>query len=211
MKSVVNWAVLGLVIERPSYGYELAHRLERRYAGLLQPQISQIYQALNVLEKAGLIEELDAHEARTLVPVEVDGEAVSRRQGNRQPKVHYRATADGARSYRGWVAAQMRDDPRRVAMLRGIVAASAIGGGRGVDAMRGLVDDYERACIEEARGMPVEPPVSAHRSPAAAAAELAERLVLEARRAMLDVQVAWIDYARREIDAFENEHPSRSR
>lgn len=210
MKSVVNWAVLGLVIERPSYGYELAQRLERRYAGLLQPQISHVYQALNVLEKAGLIEELDEAHVKLIAQIE-PGQGVPRRQGKRQPKLHYRATADGARSYRGWVASQLRDDPRHAAMLRGIVAASAIGGERGASAMRSLVDDYERACMDEARGMPVEPPRSTQRSPAAATAELAERLVLEARRSMLDVQVAWIDYARREIDAFDDEHASRSR
>jgi DNA-binding PadR family transcriptional regulator len=30
MRSLVNWALLGLVIERPSYAYELARRFERR-------------------------------------------------------------------------------------------------------------------------------------------------------------------------------------
>jgi DNA-binding PadR family transcriptional regulator len=62
MRSAVNWAVLGLVIERPSYGYELFQRLERRYGGVLDPPISQIYAALNALERASLIEPLQEEE-----------------------------------------------------------------------------------------------------------------------------------------------------
>ena len=35
MRSIVNWAVLGLVIERPGYAYELAKRFECAYEGAL--------------------------------------------------------------------------------------------------------------------------------------------------------------------------------
>jgi DNA-binding PadR family transcriptional regulator len=35
MQSPVNWALLGLVIERPSHAYELAHRFDRTYDGAL--------------------------------------------------------------------------------------------------------------------------------------------------------------------------------
>ena len=35
MQSPVNWALLGLVIERPSYAYELAKRFERTYGSVL--------------------------------------------------------------------------------------------------------------------------------------------------------------------------------
>jgi DNA-binding PadR family transcriptional regulator len=194
MRSAVNWAVLGLVIERPSYGYELFQRLERRYGGVLEPPISQIYAALNTLERAALIEPLP-EEQRALEPD--DG---LRPVARRQPKVHYRATASGARAFREWVAEQMRDDPRHVELLRRIAGTAAAGLDR-TGTMRALVDAYERACVEEASMLPL-PPARAGAAPAAAG-ELVERLVLAARRGLLDAHFAWIAYARKEIEAFE--------
>ena len=191
----MNWAVLGLVIERPSYGYELFQRLERRYGGVLDPPISQIYAALNALERAALIEPLPV-EAPALAPV--DG---LRPAAKRQPKVHYRATASGARAFRDWVAEQMRDDPRHVELLRRIAGTAAAGVDR-TGTMRELVDAYERACVEEASRLPL-PPARDGATPAAAAGELVERLVLAARRGLLDAHFAWIAYARKEIEAFE--------
>jgi len=194
MKSAVNWAVLGLVIERPSYGYELFQRLERRYGGVLEPPISQIYAALNALERAALIEPLPADERAS------EPEESLRPPAKRQPKVHYRATASGARAFREWVAEQMRDDPRHVELLRRVAGAAAAGVDR-VGTMRALVDAYERACVEEASMLPL-PPARSGATPAAAAGELVERLVLAARRGLLDAHFAWIAYARKEIDAF---------
>jgi len=199
MRSAVNWAVLGLVIERPSYGYELFQRLERRYGGVLDPPISQIYAALNALERAELIEPLPLEER--------DGEADDglRPSARRQPKVHYRATASGARAFREWVAEQMRDDPRHVELLRRVAGTAAAGVDR-VGTMRALVDAYERACVEEASKLPL-PPARSAATPAVAAGELVERLVLAARRGLLDAHFAWIAYARKEIDAFEATRP----
>lgn len=194
MRSAVNWAVLGLVIERPSYGYELFQRLERRYGGVLEPPISQIYAALNALERAELIEPLPAEE------VVAPGDAQAARR--RQPKVHYRATAGGARAFRAWVAEGMREDPQHGELLRRIAGAAAAPGVDRVGAMRELVDTYERACVEEASRLPL-PPARSAATPAAAGGELVERLVLAARRGLLDAHFAWIDYARKEIDAYE--------
>jgi len=190
MRSAVNWAVLGLVLERPSYGYELSQRLERRSSGVLDPPISQIYAALNALERAELIEPLPVQEA----PAEEPPTA------RRQPKVHYRATSSGARAFRDWVAEGMRDDPRHAELMRRIAGAASATGVDRVQAMRELVDAYERACVEEASRMPL-PPMRGE-TPAAAAGELVERLVLAAQRGLLDAHFAWIEHARRELDAF---------
>ena len=199
MRSAVNWAVLGLVIERPSYGYELFQRLERRYGGVLDPPISQIYAALNALERAALIEPLEDEEPPP------EPEERLRAPARRQPKVHYRATASGARAFREWVADQMREDPRHVEMLRRIAGTAAAGLDR-AGTMRALVDAYERACVEEASKLPL-PPARDGATPAVAAGELVERLVLAARRGLLDAHFAWIAYARKEIDAFERTRP----
>src|ERR1022692_333686 len=86
MQSPVNWALLGLVIERPSYAYELAQRFERTYqAALTLSSISHVYTALAALRSRSLIEELPGTRA------------------GRQPKPHYRATAKGLQDYGQWL------------------------------------------------------------------------------------------------------------
>ena len=86
MRSPVNWALLGLLIERTGYGYDLFQRFERTYGGALELSCpAQIYKALTALEGRGLIERLPADEA---APAEL-----------RQPKPHYGATAAGVRGY----------------------------------------------------------------------------------------------------------------
>lgn len=198
IRSTVNWAVLGLLIERPSYGYELYQRLERRYGSVLSPQISQIYAALTALERSKLIEPLPHDGARA----GGDGRNGSGRgAAQRQPKVHYRATPAGARAFRRWVAEGMRRDPLHGELLQRAAGAAAAPGVDCVAAMRDLVDTFERACIEEDHRL-LRAPNHAQDEPAANGDELVERLVLAARRSMLDAHFAWIEYARKEIAAF---------
>lgn len=91
MTSRVNWAVLGLVIERPSYGHELFHRYQRTYGDVLPVSgESHIYTALNVLEGRGLIEQIPGLDNM-----------------GRQPKPHYRATQRGIRGHEDWLAEQI--------------------------------------------------------------------------------------------------------
>lgn len=89
MRSSIYWALLGLVIERPSYGFELFHRYQRMY-GHVQPLSgeSHVYTAL------------DALEARLLVRQVRSGTA-------RQPKPCYRATNAGQSGYEDWLVEQV--------------------------------------------------------------------------------------------------------
>src|ERR1700684_2177233 len=85
MRSPVNWAVLGLMIERPSYGYEILQRFERNYGELLKlSSPSQIYTALDSLMDRGMIEATSEPSPDAAV---------------RQPRLHYRATEEGVRRY----------------------------------------------------------------------------------------------------------------
>ena len=90
MRSPVNWTVLGLVIERQSYGWELWKRFERLYGDVLAVgSDSNIYAALNKLRENGFIEEVEG--SRSGVP-----------DATRQPKPHYRATVEGLEAYEAW-------------------------------------------------------------------------------------------------------------
>jgi DNA-binding PadR family transcriptional regulator len=177
MQSPVLWALLGLVIERPSYGYELAHRFEHTYAGMLQLSgISYIYTALDTLRCRGLIEEIAG--TRT----------------GRQPKPRYRVTPGGLRSYQERLIAQMREDFRRSRLFARQLAVFAHEPEIALD----VIERYGQACLEEASDTPVHPPPDAD-TPAASG--LASRLVSEERRLTMEARLPWIDYARREFKA----------
>jgi DNA-binding PadR family transcriptional regulator len=177
MQSAVHWALLGLVIERPSYGYELAQRFEHAYAGMLQLSgVSYVYTALDTLQYRSMIEEIPG--TRT----------------GRQPKPRYRATSEGVRSYQERLIAQMHEDLRRSRLFARQLAAFAQEPEMALD----VIERYGQACLEEAGETPV--PASVENG-ASASSGLASRLVSEERRLALEARLPWIDYARREFKA----------
>jgi DNA-binding PadR family transcriptional regulator len=91
----VKHAVLGLVIERPGYGYQLYQRLNRRVVG---HEISEraVYPALNSLTRSGWIQQ-----------------SLRDGQAHRQ-RVWYQATPGGRDEFQGW----MRRSSDEVASLR---------------------------------------------------------------------------------------------
>jgi DNA-binding PadR family transcriptional regulator len=180
LRSQVACAVLGLVIEKPSHGYEIGQRFERRFGGLLTVGRSSIYAALGTLMEAALIEKMATRSTT----------GVSR---GAKAGACYRATAGGARAYRAWLAERLRRDPQRVEMLGRMTLA----GVHSVDAALDFIARYERECIREAQELALP-------GPGASSAEdglsgLVERLLIEERRRMIDAQLAWINYARAEL------------
>jgi DNA-binding PadR family transcriptional regulator len=180
MRSPVNWALLGLVIQRPSYGYELVQRFERTYGAALElSSPSQIYTALDTLARRSLIEEMPG------APQESDSGGVVR-----QPKPHYQATADGVRGYEEWLIGELGEDRRRsqlFAMELGMLAPTA--------ALR-VIERYEQACLQEASNMPMMPSSDALTE---APGGLIARLLREEDRLAVEARLAWIEYARREF------------
>jgi DNA-binding PadR family transcriptional regulator len=178
MRSPVNWAVLGLTIERPSYGYEILQRFERNYGGLLKlSSPSQIYAALDSLRDRGMIE-------ATSEPF--SGVA------SRQPKLHYQATEEGIRRYEEHLVDQAVEDRRRSSLFARELAALAPA------AALAVLDKYEHVCLAQATkarprdGEPATPDAST---------TLADRLAAEEERLAMEAKLPWIDYARRELRA----------
>jgi DNA-binding PadR family transcriptional regulator len=129
MRSSVQWALLGLVIARPSYGYELANRLEREFDGLLRlSSLSYVYTSLKALEARGLVKEVEG------------------KGGTRQPKQRYLATAKGERRFRESFAEQIREDFRRSQILARQLAVFAHQPQLGIE----LVECVRQVCMEEA-------------------------------------------------------------
>jgi len=177
MHSPVNWALLGLVIERPSYAYEFAQRFERNYRGVLAlSSVSHVYTALATLKSRSLIEE------------------IPRTRTGRQPKPHYRATATGIDGYREWLVGQFDEDRRRQHLF--IVQLAAFM--RHPEVALEIVERYEQACLGEASKMPI---AGVGRSALDDRSELLARLIAEEGRLAVGAKLAWIEYTRRELKA----------
>jgi len=178
MNSQVNWSLLGLVIKRPSYAYELAQRFERTYEHVVSlSSVSHIYTALAGLKDRSLIEQTAGA-----------GTAAQR-------KPIYKATKHGIEEYRRWLLGTPGEDRRRqqlfVLQLAALMSPP--------DAAVGILRDYERECEEQrakahARGKTNET-VEANGG-------LVARLLAEEQRLVLDAKLAWARYAQRELEAF---------
>lgn len=178
MRSPVSWALLGLVIERPSYGYELVQRFERTYSDALElSSPSQIYTALDALERRSLIEKLPAGAAPEV---------------GRQPKPHYQATPAGVHGYQDWLIAQVHEERRRSRLFARQLAALA------PQAALGVIERYEQTCLEEAKKTPI---ATTHDPLLDGTWGLASRLVGEEERLALGARLSWIEYARSEFRA----------
>jgi DNA-binding PadR family transcriptional regulator len=186
MQSAVHWALLGLVIERPSYGYELAHRFEHAYAGMLHLSgISYVYTALDTLQRREMIEEIPGTRA------------------GRQPKPRYRATGEGVRGYQDRLTEQIQDDLRRSRLFARQLAVFA----QEPEMALEIIERYGQACLEEAGGTSL--PQSNGETSSDAVSGLASRLVSEESRLSIEAKLPWVDYARREFKALAARAQSR--
>jgi DNA-binding PadR family transcriptional regulator len=175
MHSPVNWALLGLVIERPSYAYELAQRFERTYQGALSlSSVSHVYTALATLKSRALIEEIPGVRA------------------GRRPR-RFTATAKGLHGYRAWLLSQLSEDRRRQRLFVLQLAALT----RNPQEALEIVADYERECLEEAANTPL---LGGQGVASVGGSELADRLIAEEHRLAVGAKLAWAQYARRELN-----------
>jgi DNA-binding PadR family transcriptional regulator len=177
-QSQVQWGLLALVIERPSYGYELATRFERAYGGALRlSSTSYAYTALQALEEHGLVEE------------------VAGTGGGRQPKPIYRATDAGLEALKDQLISEVSDDRRRSRVSARKLAAFA----HEPEVALALIAGIREACLLEAvQSLNAQPVTSAEVEPAG---HLAARLAAEEGRLAVDAKLRWLDYAARELKA----------
>jgi DNA-binding PadR family transcriptional regulator len=93
----IKHAVLGLLLERRGYGYELLKRLEGRLGPSWQLNPSTVYAALDQLEEEGLIS------GKRVQGSAEEGEAENRvRRGGR--RVVYEATEPGRSAFEAWIS-----------------------------------------------------------------------------------------------------------
>lgn len=174
----LGWALLGLIIERPGDGHELAGRFEDAYGDALSlSSTSQVYRALDSLRSRSLIEEVS----------EEHGDSASRQQ-----KLRYGATIKGVQAYQQWLISQAQERPRSSRLLTQQIASL-----RPEDALR-VLESFELQCLEQAQQSSKPPP---GQSDGDAWAVLAKRLVSEQERLALNATLNWLEYAKHELQA----------
>jgi DNA-binding PadR family transcriptional regulator len=177
MHSPVNWALLGLVIERPSYAYELARRFERTYEGALTlSSVSHVYTALATLRERGF--------------VQLDGTPEKAARSRQR----YRATGKGLEEHADWLVAQVAEERRRQRLL--VLQLGALAG----DPARalGVLDAYERECLAEA----ATTPAGGEEATIAGTTGLVSRLLGEEARLRVGAKLKWAAYARGQLSEF---------
>jgi DNA-binding PadR family transcriptional regulator len=184
MKSPVNWALLGLIIERESYAFDLARRFQSIYRHVLAlSSTSHIYTALTVLQERSLIEQIDG--TRT----------------GRQPKPSYRATALGIESYGDWLVSYVHEDRRRqVLFALGLSALAANAGW-----VSEIIDRYEQAWrthqddeeIFDLDGVPEGP-----------GAQLLRRVLPAEDELTATARLTWVRHVRDALDALAPDRPA---
>jgi DNA-binding PadR family transcriptional regulator len=123
-------AVLGLVIEKPGYGYELAQRLEER-CGAWGWQSQGVYEALNLLGR-------DGH-------VQSKGRRGSSATGRAAPRTIYEATQKGVDFHAAWLFRSSPLKPARQELDLKILFA-------GPESLARLIEQtyaQEQQCIDE--------------------------------------------------------------
>lgn len=98
----LKFVVLGMVVERPGYGYELQARIGQRLP-FLEYTPGAVYPALDRLESARLIE--------------ATGPKATRSTMRGSPRVVYAATPAGVESFERWMYAPSKPDSSRDALL----------------------------------------------------------------------------------------------
>jgi DNA-binding PadR family transcriptional regulator len=170
--SPLKGALLGLVLQRPGHGYDLANRLDRRLGPAWQITAKDLYRMLEQLERAGLVSS-----QRVLS----DGPT-----GNRRV---YSPTELAEPALTEWMSASTRMAPVRAEFHAKIAVA------RAQDAPRLLaaLGSYERECFELFK-------ISSEDAlPTRSFAGIAVHLSRASARLHLRAELEWIVLARRLI------------
>jgi len=184
----VKHAVLGLVIERPGYGYELYQRLNQRVEG---HEISEraVYPALSSLARSGWIQQ-------------------SLRDGHaHRQRVWYESTPDGVDEFRGWMGRPSDEVASLRSDLRWKLALAS------VEDLPDLIEQtraQERACVDRIEALTREPQPEPPRADDFDWRPIAQLLVRRSDVAHLQTQIEVLQAVRREMKATVRRHASRT-
>lgn len=129
--SPLRGALLGLTLERPGHGGELANRLVARLGETWRIDTNDVYRLLDQLVADGLLE---ANEE-------------PRRENRRRTRMVYRTTAKTEEALTSWMEALLPREPVRLGLHAKLAVAREEDAPRLVAALR----EYERECLRLAQ------------------------------------------------------------
>jgi DNA-binding PadR family transcriptional regulator len=172
-------AVLGLVIERPGYGYDLARRLEERF-GSSGFAPTGVYSALDQLSSEALV--------RSAGP---RAEATNERAA---PRTIYEATPKGIDRFEEWMLGSSSLAPVRDELYMKIALSRPHNLSRLIE----LAQSQEEACLSRLEEL--RQPATRTRGAPKAWPEVAVLLVRDAEIKQLQARVEWLQKARAIMD-----------
>jgi DNA-binding PadR family transcriptional regulator len=187
-----KYAVLGLVIERPGYGYQLAQRLEERF-GSSEFAPSGVYSALDQLSR-------DAY-------IRSAGEMGAGPRKRAAPRTIYEATEEGLDHFESWMLEASPTPPLRDELHMKIALCRPRDLPRLIDMVRG----QEIACIGRLHDLkqrveedPPDPRVWS---------SLMRTLARDAEVAVWNARIEWLQSARELLEQLceESEHSTTRR
>lgn len=171
-------ALLGLLLHRPAYRYQLGDRMQERLGPAWKLNSGQLYRTCQRLEEDGLIERIDGasddHDERHI----------------------FATTPAGAEDYDCWFG-EMRSQPQL--LRRPLLVKITLAGPERLTETLAEIDAYERACaarLKEHLRLREEIPLGGLR--VRADHELL-RLNLSATIAQLEAELSWIRHARERV------------
>jgi DNA-binding PadR family transcriptional regulator len=168
-------ALLGLLLDREAYPYQLADRLQRRLGPGWEVNSGQLYQTVKALERDGLIERVD------------------RPAGERRERHVFAITPEGVREFERWF--EQAPDPVRLPRRPLLVKITFAGPERLTETIV-KVDAYERECARRLRELTVLREELAADAPLVRAEELLLRLNLSTDVFQLEGELRWAAHAR---------------
>jgi DNA-binding PadR family transcriptional regulator len=171
-------ALLGLLRERPAYGYQLGERLQERLGPAWAINSGHLYQTLKRMRKEGLIERVDGAE---------------RGRGDRHV---FALTDSGDAEFQSWFeqAGDGPQLPRRPLLLKITLA----GPDRLEDVLR-QVDAYERDCADRLKELSCEQDEIPDADQQVRADHVLLRLGLSADISHLRAELGWARHARQMV------------
>jgi DNA-binding PadR family transcriptional regulator len=169
-------ALLGLLLERPGHGGDLANRLVSRLGGTWQIEPKDVYRLLEGLENEGLASSREEQ----------------RRGNERRTRLVYHPTEQTPRALTCWMETLLPREPVRLGLQAKLAVAREQDKRRLLAALR----EYERECLALAQV------VGPSDGPARSWAALCMECTRDAVYGMLQAEVDWATRTRQRIDEY---------
>jgi DNA-binding PadR family transcriptional regulator len=165
-------AVLGLVIERPGYGYQLAQRLGDRF-GAWRWEPTGVYRALDALVRAEEVHSL--------------AEKGSGETGRAAPRLIYEATPRGLEHFKAWMMEPSVPSPARQQLDLKLLFATL----EFIPVLLRQIRANEHCCINELGALTGTDEIATHEGSTDLGA-IVGRLHTDAEILMLEARVKWL-------------------